>query len=280
MDKNKKAQNVACPDLKYILMAKIKFEKNYQKSDTLILGSSHMFFGWCGGGVNLTISSQDLYNSYQLYRFANNKMKNLKNIVISFSVFSPGFDLQKTKLGGDCVAYKQIFGIDYQSLKVSTEKGFLNLEREIDKEVRRKLRAKWLLNAITKNPYPKKNVKKNFQTEDVKKRTEGHLKNNVRKPDQMQYFLKLLDETYQNKQKVFVVVTPVMKIFRDCLPPKEQLFKKATETCAKFPHVEFLDFYDCEEFLPNMFLDPDHVNKQGAILLTEKILRHFDTVSI
>lgn len=50
MDKNKQSLKMLCPDLKYILMAKLKFEKNYQKSDTLILGSSHMFFGWCGGG--------------------------------------------------------------------------------------------------------------------------------------------------------------------------------------------------------------------------------------
>lgn len=207
-------------------------------------------------------------------------MQNLKNVVIAFSVFSPGYDLQKTKLGGDCVAYKQIFGIDYQSLKVASEKNFFNLEREVDKAVRRKMRIKWALRAITKNPYPKKTSNKNFQTEEIKQRAEKHLKNNQREPDQMQHFLELLDETHKNKQKVFVVVTPVMKIFRDYLPPKEQLFKKATDVCAKFSNVEVLNFYDCEEFLPNMFLDPDHVNKQGAILLTEKILHHVDIQTI
>lgn len=258
-----------CPDLYNIFRTRLDLEKN-QDLRTVIIGSSHLMYGWCGTGVNLSVSSQDLYNSYQLYKIANSKMQNLKNVVVSFSVFSYGYDLQRCNLSADCVAYKQFFGIPYQSQQLAAEKGFLELEPIVNKKVNKIMKHPLKLEKVTQKIFSARS-KHNYKESVVRKRAEGHWKNCTRDKTQMQYFTGLLENTYQNGQNLIVVVTPAMKIYRDFLPQKQQIFEKVEKLCQKFPNVTLLNLYDSSEFLPDMFRDPDHLNTKGAKLLTEKI---------
>ena len=69
-----------------------------QSFDTLILGSSHIYqYVTQESELNCALASQDLYSSYKLYEKLNSN--SLKNIIISFSVFTPGYCLIKTN---DC----------------------------------------------------------------------------------------------------------------------------------------------------------------------------------
>ena len=73
-----------------------QWQKNKNKTTTLIVGSSHGLYGYRAEGpeFNLCDVSQDLYYSYRLYALSCD-FPQLKTVVLFYSVFSPGHVLEK-----------------------------------------------------------------------------------------------------------------------------------------------------------------------------------------
>ncbi len=83
---------------------------------TLVVGSSHGDFGFnphhCPGAFNLCCRSQDLKHSFHLYRRLAGELKNLDTVVVVYSVFSPGNDLEKSPSEREiAVALNELFGL-------------------------------------------------------------------------------------------------------------------------------------------------------------------------
>ena len=77
---------------------------------TFVIGSSHaMFYQAEEKELNLATASQDLYYSYCLYEKYG---QSAENIILTYSVFSKGLCLIKTKEMELCILLKEIFGID------------------------------------------------------------------------------------------------------------------------------------------------------------------------
>lgn len=94
-----------------------QWKTNKDKIETLILGSSHGLYGYRAEGseFNLCDVSQDLYYSYHLYALSCD-FPQLKNVVLFYSVFSPGHVLEKTAENVKCLFYKELYHIPYPFL--------------------------------------------------------------------------------------------------------------------------------------------------------------------
>lgn len=91
--------------------------ENQAEIKTLVLGSAHaVFFQTNEDEFNLATASQDLYCSYNLYKKYG---QNAQNIILTYSVFSKGLCLIKTKESELCILLKEIFGIDYQNKDIA-----------------------------------------------------------------------------------------------------------------------------------------------------------------
>ena len=259
------------PNLAVLVSKKYAYEKlNPKTIHTIILGSSHIYNGYLPqkGEFNLAAPSQDAYYTYNMYKHFNTEF--VKNVIVSFSVFSTGSDLIKTNFAKFCILYKLLFNIEYQNENDAAQKDLYKYENKYKKEIKRYLKhlKTDLMNyrgETLKYPAAK------FDRKKTKETALKHLKNNQRPIDQMEYFKALIKDTQSNNQKLTFVLPPAVKEYRNYLPNKSELFKKLYQAVEGYSHVKILDFYDSELFDMNDFCDCHHLNKQGAVKFTEQI---------
>ncbi len=235
---------------------------------TMAFGSSHMEWGFIPqeGEYNFASASQDLYYSYSLYRLFNSS--NVKNIFVTFSVFSPNDMLIKSGLAGICTSLKLLYGIDYQDEAIAKKKGLYKLENIYQKEIakRRKkldLPENYCGGANYSQLKPKQDV------EEIHKRALAHYKINQKTSNQMDFCLKFLQETKENKQNLYFILPPAHQMYKEVLPSSDKIFSSLYELCKQFSHVQILNLYDSKEFFDSDFTDGDHLNQTGAIKMTE-----------
>ena len=238
-----------------------------QSFDTLILGSSHIYqYVTQESELNCALASQDLYSSYKLYEKLNSN--SLKNIIISFSVFTPGHCLIKTN---DCqmsILYKLIFGIDYEYEDIAKKKKLYSKEKYFLKTINKYRRD---LNI----PKKYKPVDKRFKEKSyIQKRAYKHLKNNLRPNNEMRWCLKLLEMSALNKQQIYFVIPPFMNCYKEVLPNCEILFKELYSLCEQFDSATILNFYNTD-YDDSDFVDGDHLGQEAWNKLTCEIRKEY-----
>ena len=245
--------------------------KNRTNYSLIALGSSHMEWGFIPqhGEINLGSASQDLYYSYNLYRIFNSD--SVKNVFITFSVFTPNDACIKSGLAGITVTLKLLYGIDYQYKDIAEKKKLYKKEKLYKNAINKKLKkfvpeenffgqAKYTNNSQPKN------------REEIHRRASGHYKINKKKSNQMDYCLKLINDTLRNGQRLYFVLPPAHRFYKEVLPSSEKLFEKLYEMCKNFSHVEIINLYDSNIFTDDDFSDGDHLNEMGAKKMT-RIMR-------
>ncbi len=84
----------------------------------------------------------------------------------------------------------------------------------------------------------------------------------------MQY---ILNAAQNNSQNVLIVLSPYRNDVRAKLPNSHDLYSDLLILTSRYNNIEILNAYEDEEFVPDDFLDSDHLNYQGACKLTAKI---------
>lgn len=248
---------------KYLCSEKIKDSK------TLILGSSQIESSYIPNKeeTNIASASMDLYYSYKLYEKYNNK--NIKNIILSFSVFTPGSSLVMQNNAFLCVLHKVLNNIDYQYPEIAKKKNLYSLEKRYKKAS---------LKYIAKNTLPQNYrgermneiLETNYHSKEIiQKRALRHLKHNQRKNHQMEYCEKILKATAKAEQNLYIVIPPCSEIYREPLPSKDILFNKLYEITNQYTHVKIINLYDDNRFNTKDFIDGDHLNSIGSKKFTE-----------
>lgn len=237
---------------------------------TLVLGSSHGYYGFDAKEpeFNLCAPSQDLYYSFMLYKkYAY--FKNLKNVVLFYSVFSPGFELEKTSEKERCAYYKAFFQIPYKSMDDKTFALELkNAKKYINKKLKNFTKKKHL--DITQNRgnpvcWPE------ISYVDLDKRVNSHLKHNQRNSDQNLFLRKLINLTKQNNHKLYIVIAPVSSQMRNLLPDYNLLFSSLIHIVKENPNVKLLNYWSSVKFCDSDLSDFDHLNKTGCNKLSQLI---------
>jgi hypothetical protein len=225
---------------------------------TLVAGSSHGDFGfdpaYLPGSFNLCCRSQDLKYSYFLYKTLSEQLEALRTIVVFYSVFSPGWVLDRSRSEGMIsVAINELFnlGLDYEDPALTslyeTVVGKLG-----DLSVDVSGRSGFLPD------YNKSFMPPRMTTEQ---RVADHMKFN-RRENALPYLDMLISLSAQNRHRLLVVVPPVRSDFRIRAPGAE-LFRGLKQRTDGHAHVQVLDLYDHDDFEDGFFGDMDHLKPLG-----------------
>ena len=234
---------------------------------TVVFGSSHgrdCFFP-TGTSFNLANSSQDLYRAYKLYEFILQdeiKTKNLKNVVIIWSVFHSGLQLEKTREYLKCSPYKVLYNIDYAcDLPIKDGDIILALKKYINTvKLPQGYRGESLYDIIHQDT----------TSELVAK----HVKNTKRNNNQIQYLIKMANLAQQHNHKLFVVLPPYRSDYLKYLPPDDEIYAELFGFLNNNPNVKLLNFQRDKDFLDTDFDSADHCCLVGAKKFTKKLLKY------
>lgn len=241
---------------------------NIEKIEHLVLGSSHADYGfypdYIENSFNLGLTSCDLYTSYNIFSINKDRLVNLKNVILFFSVFDNGYSLIQTSEKYRVVAYNKFFNVPYQKNDI--------IESHYENSVLKQI------NKITyigidgnfKGYEKKTSFGLNIKTED---RVKSHLKQNKREPDQLEWLHKIIFETQAKNINLYIVLPPFRVDYRILLPLKQELFSKLF--MIKTSNVHIIDLYNSSNFNNNDFGDTDHLNEFGAKKLTLELKKLF-----
>ena len=239
------------------------FENKKNCINTLILGSSHAEYGYRAkkNEINLAISYQDLYYSCKIYEKMNNE--NVKNIILFYSVFSPGNQLINTQDAYLAIAFKLLFDIEYQDKEYAIRIGLNKLEKKYK-------------NLVSKFAYNEdyygneEEYISYFSNIPPEKRAIPHYKNNQRHNNQTKYIIEMSKLAKKFNQTIFVVISPATENYKSLLPSSDVLFSELYSTVQNLDNVKLINCYDTH-FENNEFVDWDHLNLKGAERLTNII---------
>ena len=243
---------------------KFKAFMNCNNIQTIVLGSSHArdAFIPTKTSFNLGNSSQDLYRAYKVYEFItkdDKKCKSLKTIILFWSVFHPGLQLEKTKEYLKCVPYKLFYHAEYPvKFPVSDKKIIKTLQKQFNAiQYPNGYRGKSLYNAVH-----------NDITQDLVMK---HIKNTKRNNHQIEYVKKMLDLARKYGHRLVIVLPPYRSDYLDCLPADNEIYFELFNFLATHQDVTLLNFQRDKDFTASDFDSADHCNLLGAKKLTNKL---------
>lgn len=244
--------------LKYLALQKHKDFEN------LILGSSHGRDGFIPGknDFNLSNSSLDLYRIWNLYKYVvEHGLNKIKKVIIFWSVFHPGLQLEKTKEFKKCIPYKALFNIDYAC-------GFKPYDKYAIKRIKKQLNKTNCPNDYRgKSGYDKNHI----DPADIL--VSQHLKNTMRNNNQIQYLDNIVKLARKQKHAVYIVLPPYRSDYLKYLPDDKIIYRELFDFLNENTDVKLLNLQRDNDFTDSDFDSPDHCNENGGIKLTEKI-RH------
>jgi hypothetical protein len=229
--------------------------------NTIVLGSSHAHYGYHAEGsvFNLAYTSCDLYHSCGLYEWLdNNGFDKVKNVILFFDVFSPGFELEKTSDSHFHIPFEENFGIAARCPLAGqgwkTERILKARIRHSVCKARRNPDLGWRGNGdygIVINC-------------SVEHRVAKHLKNCFRGNGQTRYVGEMAKLASRRGDRFVVVIPPLREDYRKLLPPGDVMFDGLYALAKENPWIEVIDLLDDARFCNADFNDMDHLNLHGA----------------
>lgn len=242
--------------IKFIGLQKCKDFEN------LILGSSHGRDGFIPekSDFNLSNSSLDLYRIWNLYKWVvEHDYKNIKNVIIFWSVFHAGLQLEKTQEFKKCIPYKALFGIEYSCDFYIDDKYAIN---KIKKQMKQ-------------TDCPKDfHGKSSYDIEHdqiADSLVYKHIKNTKRNNNQIQYLDNIVKLARKQKHNLYIVLPPYRSDYLKYLPDDKTIYHELFNFLNENKDVKLLNFQHDKDFKDSDFDSPDHCNETGGIKLTKKI---------
>ncbi|HEX5263940.1 MAG TPA: hypothetical protein VFW13_10465 [Phenylobacterium sp.] len=248
---------------------KAAFLSSLDEITTLVIGSSHGDYGFdpakFPGSFNFCASSQDLKHSAMLYRFCADQTPKIANLILFYSVFSPGMYLDKTTEKARCAVYKELFDQSARYADDEINSAYEKIHGALNGAASIKGRMGFVAS----------NARHFFPLAyGAEKRALGHMKHNARAGADI-YLIKILDMARTLGHKVTVVFPPVRSDYRSYLPRDvNELFAGIVELKNNFDYpFEVANFFDDPIFLDEHFGDFDHLLPvgPGTAVVTEEL---------
>lgn len=225
----------------------------------LALGSSHGGNSFCpeyisNPSFNWCTSSQDLCYSYKLYDKFRHSLPKLETIVLFFSLFSFGADIQKTSEKVMCGFYKTYCDIDWE----------FDAEHDVlFQEVSRYCQKKFPLEKFkdnTANGYIRPTFFR-FSSISAEARVQSHIKASLRSSEPLKYLEKMIQSCKRNNHRLLIIIAPTQTGYKNLVP--KEAFSKLYSITEKH-NIELLDLLSTNKFTDCDFGDHDHMNYEGA----------------
>lgn len=249
------------PDFSYDVM-KFKGLQRANNIENIILGSSHGRDGFVPrvGDYNLSNSSQDLYRACKLYEYTiKHKNKHIKNVILFWSVFHPGLQLERTKNFQMCVPYKALYGIDYACEFPTDDAPAINKINQLMQTI------ECPDDFYGQSMY---NINHNAATPIL---VDKHVKNTTRNNNQIQYLEQIVQNARKNKHNVYIVLPPYRSDYLAHLPKDTEIFSELYLFLEQNPDIVLINLQNDTDFLDSDFESADHCNVDGGLKLTAKI---------
>lgn len=263
---------------------KYKYEwmqKNAEEVETIVLGSSHTFYGirpefLDGKAFSLANVSQDKKQDIFLLEYWASRYKRLKNVIfpISFSTwFSRGLEsgaeayrCRYYKIYMDCFLYSDspLYSLELSDIRTAQGKFDKLLEKDNEPEydeygwgttyqLSKKSMAKWN-DGTEADAAAKRHTAKNWD----------YIEENYTQLQRLVQFCKT------HNIQLILVTTPCWKTYTDNLDEKQ--LAKTYELTHKFASeygLPYFDYLKDERFIPNDFYDSNHLSDVGAEKFTK-----------
>lgn len=254
------------------LLKKEYLDQNASEINTLILGSSHTFYGvnpdyFSKKTFNAAYVSQSLDLDYEILKTYNSKLKNLKTVIIPISYFSLfetlETDVEKWRMKNYLLYYDfpvetdlnnqfEIFNSDIKSNLKKTIKYYL-----LNKSFITSSQSGWGTDFNSKN-------KKAFKGEfTAKKHT---VKNFDLFDDNLKSLRNIITLCKKKNIKIIFVTTPTHKSYYQNL--NQNQLEKTTNGILKLlynnPNYIYINLLKSDYFKDEDFYDADHLNEKGA----------------
>ena len=268
----KKRFSLIKDEFNYYKIKKIGIDCNKNFIKTLFLGSSHGEFGINTNMVenleayNLCLGSQDLYYSYELYKKYADYCPNLKNVCITYSVFSSGYELQKTINRRLAYYYKKVFNIDF---KYHPEFGLLEKELEILDNIS--------VQKVSKGFTGYKEHEINFNYNKAVNELKSHLKNAFRNNGQEKFIELFYNLAQKKNHNLYIIIPPhspeyqkqILSIAKDLNYDPQKIFEPLYSINK---NLTILNYFNNKNFTDNDFYDWEHLLASGAIKFTNFLI--------
>ena len=241
--------------------------------ETLILGSSHTFYGVCPQGIKG--STYSLAQVSQTYRYdewllKNYPMDNLKTIILPFSYFSLWEDYE-SGVGDDYISRYRI----YMNCPLHSRISEYGLECFHLTTFKEKLKSLFRPSTTTWDSYGwgtnyKTNNKKT-EWDNGKKRSKSHTyANDVAVAKNKEILSSIFQYCKERSIKVLFVSTPLSSEYLRHRDSTQILRNNSVlnELLQKHQEVTYLNFENDSRFNAENFYDADHLSDCGAIKLT------------
>lgn len=231
---------------------------------SIAVGSSHGDFGfnpaYCPGAFNLCSRSQDLKHSFHLYKKISQASNRIKNIIVFYSIFSPGNIMELSTTEKEiCPAINELFQLDIKyddkiiSMLSAGIKGRLDtLDFRLDG-------YQGFMPSDGKGYF--------FESYGVKRRVGEHLKCNKNNYADI-YLVRILLLAKLLGHNAYIVIPPARSDYRAAVgAPFDHLFRSLLEILNDFPlehKPSLINLFDSDIFRDEHFGDFDHLLTHGA----------------
>ncbi len=255
-----------------IVLKRNGFERVKNKIEVLALGSSHMAqafnpkFYRSGWAFNMASMNLDLYTIEKL--FNQYIPPHLQRVYLSFSVFSPGHEIDKGNNQELCFLLNYFYHIPYPHLHMphGLQKALKHRLENFDEST--------LVQTKDFDGYfpipafiPKTSKRKQYK--DLKKRVAHHLCENHRPTDQV-YLLENIAHCCQKKKiELIVIITPHRQDYNQLIQQADKELFKSLFAAQKKYGFKILNWRCSKKFKDRDFLDADHLNPTGAEKFTK-----------
>lgn len=261
-------------EINHMVAKRTCLQRHINDLSTLIVGSSH---GDCAfnpafsaDSFNLCSSAQDLRHSVALYEKCSELNPRIKNIVLFYSVFSPGHILERTADKERCAALKELFQLDLTYTDPVVCQSYNNIKGRLGSyRIENDVRGFQRSNAA---------IVSHQDEATVLARAAGHLKQNQRRTEAL-HIVRLLLAAQARQQRVFIVVPPGRSDYCAAMGMEsDELFDdlRQIESMLFGFKVNVINLYGSFLFTDDHFADTDHLLPEGdgTALLTKTIHNH------
>ena len=240
------------------------------QSKILLCGSSHAYSSFmpqmASGIHSVTFASQDLYAAEELLKFYH-KVHKIEHFVIFLSVFSSGFQLQKSK------EYSRIYALRF-ALRINTLSRtivfiLLQICYNIIKIIHKNLITRY---RISRHMYYKKNSVQNPESRISRHIHYGKMR------DSMVYLNNIINHCEAQKIRLSFVLSPASRSYREQCEKHITPFGYLDELSLFSTDIEIIDLFNTDRFDRGDWEDSDHLHVGGttAAQVTREILERIN----
>ena len=260
-------------------------KENGSEIETLVLGSSHTFYGvnpnLLPNAYNLAHSSKSYDLDWKILETYQDYLPNLKTIILSSSYFSyvhtVGNSTQKQLLKNYSLYYK--IPIENGALNLYSELFSLPLNENLARVKKSFKNLNYLITIDNKGFIEKRksvNVKVYESPETVKKHTQKL--DSLQLSENINGLKNIITFAKRKQIKIILITTPVApNYYKNMNDLQFEHWQKTTKDLIKNDsNIIWIDLFQAKNFNQNDFVDSDHLSLQGANKVTKEIKKYIE----